>query len=116
MSSSSRPTKYSFLWLGGLGTALLIAGLLSPFASSNPDGLDRVAQDHGFDHRAEPHPPSHRLPFYGWFDGYALRPAPASLATPLAGIVGTLVTFSLAWGVGKITVKADSKEAKTPEP
>lgn len=58
MSSSSRPTKYSFLWLGGLGTALLIAGLLSPFASSNPDGLDRVAQDHGFDHRAEPHPPA----------------------------------------------------------
>lgn len=107
MTSSSRRTKYWLFWLTGLGASLLIAGLLSPFASSNPDGLDRVSQDHGFDKMAESHPPSHSLPFYRWFDGYALRPVPAPVATPLAGMLGTLVTFSLAWGVGKMMVKPD---------
>ena len=27
---------------------LIIAVLVSPFASSHPDGLERVAEDHGF--------------------------------------------------------------------
>ena len=103
--TSSSPKKYLAFWLTGLGASLLIAGLLSPFASPNPDGLDRVSQDHGFADQAQAHPPSHRLPFYRWFDAYALRGVPSPLATPLAGIVGTLATFGLAWGVGQILVK-----------
>ncbi|MBU6230408.1 MAG: PDGLE domain-containing protein [Cyanobacteria bacterium REEB459] len=114
MTFSSRPAKYWRFWLTGLGSSLLIAGGLSSFASSHPDGLNRVALDHGFDQQAAVHPPSHRLPFYHWFDGYALRPVPTPLATPLAGIVGTLVTFSLAWGVGKITVKPDPAALEAP--
>jgi cobalt/nickel transport protein len=112
--TSSPPHKYLAFWLTGLGASLLIAGGLSPLASSHPDGLNRVSLDHGFDQRAAPHPPSHHLPFYRWFDGYALRPAPSPLATPLAGILGTLVTFSLAWGVGKMMVKSDSGNLERP--
>lgn len=89
----------------GLGVALLIAIFLSPFASSNPDGLDRVSQDQGFGARAEEDPPAHQLPFYSVFDEYALRGVPEGIATPLAGLIGTLVTFGLAWGAGKLLVK-----------
>lgn len=94
----------AFIWTG-LGVALLVAVFLSPFASSDPDGLDRVAEDQGFSDRAAEAPPSHQLPFYGVFDEYALRGVPEGIATPLAGLVGTLVAFSLAWGAGKLLVK-----------
>ena len=92
----------------GLGAALLVAVALSPFASSDPDGLDRVAQDQQFDSKAEPSPPSHQLPFYQMFEEYAVRGVPEAIATPLAGFVGTLVAFGLAWGVGKLTVRGTS--------
>jgi len=93
-----------FLWTG-LGVALLIAVVLSPFASKNPDGLNRVSEDHGFDHKAAEDTLARKLPFYAIFDNYALRAVPDRFATPLAGLVGTLVTFGLAWGAGKLLVK-----------
>lgn len=89
----------------GLGTALLIAIFLSPFASSDPDGLDRAAQDLGFDQTAAESPISHDLPFYSVFDEYAVRGVPEAIATPLAGLAGTLAAFGLAWGAGKLLVK-----------
>lgn len=95
----------------GLGMALLVAVFLSPFASSNPDGLDRVSQDHGFDAKAVENPPAHQLPFYSIFDEYALRGVPETIATPLAGLIGTLATFGLAWGAGKLLVKGNSHAA-----
>lgn len=91
--------------ISGLGIALLIAVFLSPFASQDPDGLDRVSQDQGFDKKAVEEPVAHKLPFYQVFDQYALRGVPEQVATPIAGLVGTLVTFGLAWGVGKLVVR-----------
>lgn len=103
MSSHSNRNK-GFI-LTGLGIASLIAVLLSPWASSNPDGLDRVSEDHGFADQAIEEAPAHQLPFYSVFDEYAVRGVPDGIATPLAGLMGTLVTFGLAWGVGKLLVK-----------
>lgn len=40
----------------GVLLALVIAALVSPFASSEPDGLERVALDHGFAGQAADHP------------------------------------------------------------
>ncbi|MCU0568488.1 MAG: PDGLE domain-containing protein [Oculatellaceae cyanobacterium Prado106] len=91
--------------LSGLGIALLIAVFLSPFASSNPDGLDRVAIDHQFEDKAVAEPISHSLPFHDVFEEYAVRGVPEAIATPLAGLAGTLVTFGIAWGVGKLLIK-----------
>lgn len=91
--------------LTGLGIALLVAIFLSPFASKDPDGLDRVSQDHQFENKALEDAPAQKLPFHAVFDEYAVRGLPQEIATPVAGLVGTLVTFGLAWGIGKLVVR-----------
>ncbi|MBD2099418.1 PDGLE domain-containing protein [Leptolyngbya sp. FACHB-261] len=100
--------------LAGLGTALLIALFLSPFASSDPDGLNRVAGDLGFDQREAAEPPAQKLPFASIFDGYAVKGVPESVATPLAGFVGTLLTFGLAWGLGKLVARKSDSSSDLP--
>jgi len=95
----------------GLGISLLIAIVLSPFASKNPDGLNRVSQDLKFENKEVQDKPAHHLPFYQVFDSYALRGVPEQIATPLAGLVGTLATFGLAWGAGKLLVRNSSSSS-----
>ena len=106
----SRSRNITFV-LTGLGVALLIAVFLSPFASSNPDGLDRVSQDLKFDHKVAEDAPARKLPFAQIFDEYALKGVPEAVATPLAGLVGTLVTFGLAWGIGKLAVRGSGSSS-----
>ncbi|MFB2934266.1 PDGLE domain-containing protein [Aerosakkonemataceae cyanobacterium BLCC-F154] len=105
MTSNNSPGRNRALIIAGLGIALLVGVFLSPFASSDPDGLDRVAQDLKFEDRAIEDAPARRLPFYGIFDEYALRGVPEGIATPLAGLIGTLATFGLAWGIGKLVIR-----------
>jgi cobalt/nickel transport protein len=107
----SRSRNRAFV-IAGLGTALLIAVFLSPFASKDPDGLDRVSQDLKFEHKAAEDAPAQKLPFYAVFDEYALRGLPEGIATPVAGLVGTLATFGLAWGIGKLVVRGSNPTAK----
>jgi cobalt/nickel transport protein len=52
MTHPSSATRNRVFVLSGLGVALLIGVFLSPFASENPDGLDRVAQELKFDQKA----------------------------------------------------------------
>ncbi len=104
---ASRTRNWAFV-LAGLSAALLIAIFLSPFASKNPDGLDRVAQDHKFERQATQNAPARKLPFYRLFDEYSVRGIPQAIATPMAGLIGTLVTFGIAWGVGKLVAKSSN--------
>ncbi|WP_009632166.1 PDGLE domain-containing protein [Synechocystis sp. PCC 7509] len=94
--------------IAGLGVALLIAIFLSPLASQNPDGLDRVAQDLKFEDKALEDTLARKTPFAQIFDEYAFIGVPESVATPIAGLVGTLAVFGLAWGIGKIAVRGSS--------
>ncbi|HAC65965.1 MAG TPA: cobalt transport protein [Cyanothece sp. UBA12306] len=102
-------------WTVGLGIALIIAVFLSPFASSDPDGLDRVSQDLEFENKAAEDAPAEKLPFYNVFNEYTLRGVPQNLATPLAGLVGTVVTFGLAWGSGKLLGNISAQEKRDTE-
>ena len=79
-------------WLIGLLIALGVA-LLSPLASPYLDGLERVAEDQGFIERAED-APYEILPDYV-FPGIQNE----ALATIVAGLVGTLVVFGIAYGL-----------------
>lgn len=105
MSTRSSRVKYGTFFLVGLGIALIIAAVISPFASSSPDGLERVAEDLGFIDTAHPEPLAQKLPFASVFDGYAFKGGPALVATPIAGIVGALATFGVAWGAGKLLIR-----------
>ena len=82
-------------WIVGLLIALAVA-LVSPLASAWPDGLERVAEDRGFIENAQDAPyeiiPNYVFPGIGNEAG----------ATILAGIVGTLVVFGLAYGLGAL--------------
>jgi hypothetical protein len=80
-------------WIVGLVIALAVT-LMSPLASSWPDGLERVAEDQGFIDAAEG-------PFYEIIPDYVLPGiASDSLATILAGMVGVLIVFGIALGAG----------------
>jgi cobalt/nickel transport protein len=105
MRSRLSQQRHRALIVIGLGIALLIAIVLSPFASKNPDGLDRVSEDLKFGEKELKDKPAHKLPFHAIFDEYAVRGVPEQIATPLAGLAGTLVTFGLAWGAGKLLVR-----------
>ena len=89
--------KRKAMWLfvaGGLLIALALAFFVSPFASTSPDGLNKVAQDEGFDGAAQDHA----------FDdspvaGYAVKGVDnEKLSKGLSGIIGVTMTF----GIGMI--------------
>jgi cobalt/nickel transport protein len=82
-----------WIWLA-LAAALLVGGLISGFASSSPDGLERVAEDQGFAERASERPRvASPLADY-LFPGIQSE----RLATGLAGMLGTLLLFACGWG------------------
>ena len=95
----------------GLALALSIAAFLSPFASKNPDGLDRVSKDLKFEEKATAESSAKKLPFSQIFEEYSFKAIPDEKAsTALAGVTGTLIVFGLAWGIGKLAVrKTESK-------
>jgi len=87
-----------FVWLI-LGISLLMALILSPFASSSPDGLESVAQAKGFAHRGE----QWRLWNHAPLGDYAIpwiKNEKASAA--FSGLIGTLAIFLTSLGIGKL--------------
>lgn len=79
----------------GLIIALGMALFLTPMASSLPDGLETVAEHLGFAHKDVG--PALHSPMA---DYQAPGVASSVAATALAGAVGTLVAFGLAWTLG----------------
>ncbi|MCU0281209.1 MAG: PDGLE domain-containing protein [Acidimicrobiia bacterium] len=80
-------------WFLGIGLllALLVAGVVSGFASGDPDGLERVSIDEGFDEAAADHAladsPLADYAVEGVDDG--------RLSTGLAGIIGVAITLAV---------------------
>lgn len=85
----------------GLLLALLLVFLVAPHASSNPDGLEKIAADKGLDthvrSNATSDGPLAQYDVAGIHDN--------GLSTGTARIVGVAITFGAAFGVSKI-VKA----------
>ncbi|HEY9626688.1 MAG TPA: PDGLE domain-containing protein [Coleofasciculaceae cyanobacterium] len=115
MTNRPNYTRNGAFVMLGLSTALVIAVLFSPFASSDPDGLDRVAEDHDFAKQAQEDTLAKQLPFYSVFEEYAMRGVPEAAATPLAGLIGTLTVFGIAWGAGKLLVKGSAQDSADPD-
>ncbi|MFF4254370.1 energy-coupling factor ABC transporter permease [Streptomyces sp. NPDC001663] len=76
------------LWITGLVTSVVLAGFVSFYASSNPDGLEKVARDKGIDRNVEKHASADSpLADYGVKDVENAR-----LSGGLAGVIGVGVT------------------------
>ncbi|MEH0429527.1 energy-coupling factor ABC transporter permease [Streptomyces stelliscabiei] len=83
------------LLLAGLGTSLLLAGVVSFYASADPDGLEKVAADKGIDAKVEDHAAADSpLADYG-VEGLDN----ARLAGGLAGVIGVGVTVAAGTGI-----------------
>ncbi|MFI6811760.1 energy-coupling factor ABC transporter permease [Nonomuraea sp. NPDC050328] len=76
--------------LGGLGVTLILAGVVSFFASADPDGLESVAAERGFDVGVDHLFASWALADYGDVGG---------IPVGVAGIVGVGLTLLIAGGL-----------------
>lgn len=96
---------WAFTLCGAL-LALALAAFLSPFASTAPDGLEKVAGDKGFLGKGEE-------PLY-WL--WALIPdyvipgiRNSALATSLAGLFGTLLVFGAGYVLARLIKSRQTK-------
>lgn len=79
-----------------LAVAIALGTAFAPFASSAPDGLEKVAEEQGFGDRGRLAPVQERAPVPDYaFPGIA----DARLATGLAGLAGVIGVFALGAGV-----------------
>jgi hypothetical protein len=82
-------------WHGALIFALFLA-VLSPIASSSPDGLERIAEDKGFMETA-------REAFFEAIPDYMVPGIKnEAVATILAGLIGTLLVFAIGYSLARL--------------
>lgn len=90
---AARSTKP--VWITGLVAALALAGFVSFYASSSPDGLEKVAADKGIDQKVTDHAAADSpLADYGVKDVTDAR-----LSGGLAGVIGVGATVVVGTGV-----------------
>jgi len=93
-AQSDRPLSTRRAGFIGLALAVAVAGLVAPFASTSPDGLERVAEDLNFAALAT--------------SSWSAMPE-WTMAMPLAGIVGVLFVFASTYTVGRTATAKISK-------
>ncbi|MCS0639316.1 energy-coupling factor ABC transporter permease [Streptomyces sp. LP05-1] len=86
------------LWAAGLGAALVLAGLVSFYASASPDGLEKVAADQGIDKNVRDHASADSpLADYG-VSGIS----DPRVSGGLAGVIGVGATVAVGTGVFRV--------------
>jgi len=95
------------LVLLALAISVGLATAVSPFASSAPDGLNRVAADHAFADRGEPHALQQDAPIPGYaFPGIGDE----RVAKGVAGFVGTLGVFAIGFGAAVVLRRRTTRD------
>ncbi|MFE3585306.1 energy-coupling factor ABC transporter permease [Streptomyces vinaceus] len=91
--AAARSTKP--VWITGLVTALVLAGFVSFYASTSPDGLEKVAADKGIDQKVKEHA-SAGSPLAD----YSVKDVgDARLSGGLAGVIGVGATVAVGTGI-----------------
>ncbi len=80
-----------------LAVTLVLAGVVSLFASGSPDGLEKVAEDKGFIDTATDHATG-GSPLADYQASFLDGP----LGRSIAGVVGVLVTLALFYGLTRL--------------
>lgn len=95
LGADSESAKGSQAWAYVGGAIALFVVLLSPFASADPDGLERVATDIGFINAGQSAPyqiiPNYTIPFLG----------ETAISTIAAGILGVIVVVAVIVLIGR---------------
>ena len=87
--------KQKTFLIAGFVASLFLAGVVSFYASSHPDGLEKVAQDIGFIETAKEHTNAD-----GALADYGVKGIDnARLSTGLAGVIGVVATGVVSTGL-----------------
>jgi cobalt/nickel transport system permease protein len=103
-AAPSSPRRVGRFVAAGVGAALLVAAFLSPFANTNPDGLERVAEDKGFLGTAQESPIDQNSPLAGYQAG-----GDGAVATAVAGVLGVGVTFGIGYAAVRLSRRKRAK-------
>jgi uncharacterized membrane protein YdjX (TVP38/TMEM64 family) len=90
--------------LFALAIALVVVVAAAYLASGDPDGLERVAEDHGFLGAGRDNP-------FSIIADYVFPGLDGPLATIVAGVIGVAVVFGLVLLVGRVLARRRSPEA-----
>ena len=85
-------------WVIGLSIAALVVIILAPLASSDPDGLERAAEDLGFIGAA-------RQAIFSIIPDYTVPGVDGNLSTILAGLIGVVIVFGLMILLGRLLAR-----------
>ncbi|MDP2350817.1 MAG: PDGLE domain-containing protein [Chloroflexota bacterium] len=86
-------------WVAGVGIAALVVVVLAPLASSDPDGLERVAEDQGFIDQAENF-------VSGILSGYAIPGiSDPAVSTVISGLIGIAIVLVAMFVLGRVLAR-----------
>jgi hypothetical protein len=96
MTRPSRPRRGRVWWIAGLAIAALVVVVAAAFASTDPDGLERVSGDLGFLESA-------RDSLFTILPDYTVPGIDDPVvSTVVAGLVGVVIVFLLMVGLGRV--------------
>lgn len=108
---SSRLNTKTFA-IAAVVVCLMLAGILSYYASGSPDGLNRVAIDKGFDAQEKDHASSDSP-----LAGYAASGiSNERLSGAVAGVAGVAVVLALGGGLGYVVRRRERAETPSASP
>jgi hypothetical protein len=91
-----------YWWVAGLAIAAVVAILASAFASGDPDGLDSVAIEQGFDEAGQE-------PGFEILPDYTIPGVDGTVSTIIAGVVGIAIVFALMLLLGRLLARRRSR-------
>jgi len=98
--------KQKTFLISGFVASLFLAGVVSFYASSNPDGLEKVAGDIGFIETAKEHSNAD-----GVLADYGVKGIDnARLSTGAAGVIGVIATGVISTGVFMVVRRKSGSE------
>jgi hypothetical protein len=93
-----------YWWVAGLAVAGVIAALAAAFASGDPDGLDSVAIEHGFEAAGQE-------PGFEILPDYTIPGLDGTASTIVAGVVGIAIVFALVLLLGRLLARRRHRPA-----
>jgi len=87
-----------YWWVVGLAIAGVIAALAAAFASGDPDGLDWVSQEQGFEEAGQE-------PGFEILPDYTIPGIDGTVSTIIAGIVGIAIIFLVVFLLGRLLAR-----------